>query len=129
MFYLFLIFVLVPVIELTLLIKVGSMIGILNTITIILLTAMIGAYMVRLEGLSVLSRLQQNMQDGVFPAEEMIDGAMILVAGALLLTPGFFTDVVGFLMVFPGSRRFIKRIARRYIEKRVNPSDIYINKL
>ena len=129
MFYLFLIFVLVPVIELTLLIKVGSMIGILNTITIILLTAMIGAYMVRLEGLSVLSRLQQNMQDGVFPAEEMIDGAMILVAGALLLTPGFFTDVVGFLMVFPGSRKLIKKIARRYIEKRVSPTDIYINKL
>ena len=129
MFYLFLIFVLVPVIELTLLIKVGSIIGILNTITIILLTAMIGAYMVRLEGLGVLSRIQQNMQDGVFPAEELINGAMILVAGALLLTPGFFTDVVGFLMVFPVSRNFIKRIARRYIEKRVSPSDIYINKL
>jgi UPF0716 protein FxsA len=129
MFYLFLIFVLVPVIELTLLIKVGSIIGILNTITIILLTAMIGAYMVKLEGLGVLSRIQQNMQEGVFPAEELIDGAMILVAGALLLTPGFFTDVIGFLMVFPVSRNFIKRLARRYIEKRVSPSDIYINKL
>ena len=129
MFYLFLLFVLVPVIELTLLIKVGSIIGTLNTITIILLTAGIGAYMVRLEGLGVLSRIQQNMQEGVFPAEELINGAMILVAGALLLTPGFFTDVVGFLMVFPVSRNFIKKIARRYLEKRIHPSDIHINRL
>jgi UPF0716 protein FxsA len=127
-FYLFLIFVFVPVIELSLLIKIGSLIGTLNTITIILLTALIGAYMVKMEGLGVLSRIQQNMQEGIFPAEELINGMMILVAGALLLTPGFFTDVIGFLMVIPVSRNFIKRIARRYIEKRITSSDININR-
>lgn len=129
MFYLFLIFVLVPVIELTILIKVGSLIGILNTVAIILLTALIGAYMVRLEGLGVLSRIQQNMQEGVFPTEELIDGGMILVAGALLLTPGFFTDTVGFLMVVPGSRNLIKKMARRYIEKRVSRGTIHIDRI
>jgi UPF0716 protein FxsA len=128
MFYLFLIFVLVPVIELTLLIKVGSVIGTLNTVTIILLTALIGAYLVRLEGLGVLSRIQKNMDEGIFPAEELINGMMILVAGALLLTPGFLTDVIGFLMVFPASRNVLKRIARRYIDRRMASSDITIHR-
>jgi UPF0716 protein FxsA len=128
MFYLFLIFVLVPVIELTILIKVGSVIGTLNTITIILLTALIGAYLVRLEGLGVLYRIQKNMNEGIFPAEELINGVMILVAGALLLTPGFFTDVIGFLMVFPASRNVLKRIARRYIDRRIASSDITIHR-
>jgi UPF0716 protein FxsA len=103
-FKLFLIFSLIPVIELALLIKVGSYIGTLNTVIIVILTALIGAYMVRLEGTGVMYRIQKNMQEGIFPGEEMLNGAMILIAGALLLTPGFFTDVIGFLMVFPLSR-------------------------
>lgn len=127
-FYLFLIFVFVPVIELAILIKVGSIIGALNTIVIILLTAFIGAYMVKLEGMGVMYRIQQSMQEGIFPAEEVLNGMMILVAGALLLTPGFFTDVIGFLMVFPVSRNFLKRIARHYIEKKISSSDTYIHR-
>jgi UPF0716 protein FxsA len=73
-----------------------------------------------MEGLGVLSRIQKNLAEGAFPAEELIDGAMVLVAGALLLTPGFFTDVLGFLMVFPTSRTVIKRWLRRYLEHRIN---------
>ncbi len=127
-FYLFLIFVFVPVIELSLLIKVGSIIGTLNTILIILLTALIGAYMVKLEGMGVMYRIQQSMQEGIFPAEELLNGMMILVAGALLLTPGFFTDIIGFLMVFPVSRNLIKRAARRYIEKKIASSNMHIHR-
>jgi UPF0716 protein FxsA len=127
-FKLFLIFALVPVIELSLLIKIGSIIGTLNTIIIVILTAIIGAYLVKLEGLGVMYRIQQNMQEGIFPAEELINGMMILIAGALLLTPGFFTDVIGFLMVFPVSRNLIKRIARHYIEKKISSMDVRINK-
>ena len=126
-FKLFLIFALIPVIELALLIKVGSLIGALNTIIIVILTAMIGAYLVRLEGLGVMYRIQKNMQEGIFPAEELINGAMILVAGAMLLTPGFFTDIIGFLMVFPVSREFIKKIARRHIKKQMNSNEIEID--
>ncbi len=118
-FKLLVLFVVVPVVELALLIKVGSVIGTLNTVMLVLLTAAVGAYMVRLEGLGVVYRIQKNMTEGVFPAEELIDGVMILIAGVLLLTPGFITDTIGFLMVFPGSRNAIKRIARRYIERRV----------
>ncbi len=127
-FKLFLIFAVIPVIELALLIKIGSVIGILNTITIVILTALIGAYMVKLEGLGVMSRIQKNMQEGIFPGEELINGMMILIAGALLLTPGFFTDIIGFLMVFPFSRNHIKKIVRRYIEKKMSSGEIRIHR-
>ena len=119
-FKLFLIFALVPVIELAILIQVGSFIGGLNTVTIVILTALAGAYMVRLEGLGVMFRIQKNMQEGIFPGDEMINGAMILMAGALLLTPGFFTDVIGFLLVFPVSRKFIKKAVTPYIRKKMD---------
>lgn len=123
-FRLFLLFTLVPALELGILIYFGSYIGALNTIMIVVATAVIGAYMVRLEGLGIMFRMQQSMQEGVFPAEEMIDGAMILVAGALLLTPGFVTDLLGFSFVIPASRRQLKIWLRRYLQKRVNTIDI-----
>ena len=123
-FKLFLIFAVIPVIELALLIKIGSVIGTLNTIIIVILTAVVGAYMVKLEGMTVMYRIRENMQQGIFPTEELINGMMILMAGALLLTPGFFTDVIGFLMVFPVSRGVIKRIAGRYIKKRMSSTDV-----
>lgn len=127
-FKLFLLFTLIPVIELSLLIKVGSYIGIGNTIVIVILTAIIGAYMVRMEGMGVMYRIQKNMQEGVFPGEELISGAMILVAGALLLTPGFFTDVIGFLMVIPISRNYISNLIKKYIEKNISDNDLHINR-
>jgi UPF0716 protein FxsA len=127
-FKLFLIFAVIPLIELGILIKIGTHIGTLNTISLVILTAAVGAYMVRLEGIGVLSRIQQNMQEGQFPAEEMINGAMILVAGALLLTPGVFTDVIGFLMVIPVSRNVIKRLIKQYIEKKISSGDFHINR-
>ena len=125
-FKLFLIFALVPVAELSVLIYVGSHIGTLNTIAIILFTAVVGAYMVRLEGLGVLYRIQTDLAEGAFPAEELINGAMILVAGALLLTPGFFTDIAGFLMVFPATRELLKPALKKYLKKRVSDISIHM---
>ena len=127
-FRLFLLFTIIPVVELALLIKVGTVIGTLNTIVLVISTALIGAWLVRMEGLGVIYRFQAAMAEGRLPAEEMIDGAMILVAGALLVTPGLCTDVTGFLLVFPSSRGMIKRWLRRYIEKRVSNVDIRINR-
>lgn len=127
-FKLFILFTLVPVIELALLIKIGSIIGLFNTIAIVIMTALIGAYMVKLEGIGVMYRIQQNMQEGIFPAEELINGMMILIAGALLLTPGFFTDVIGFLMVFPVSRNYIKKVARSYIKRKMSSGEIYMHR-
>ncbi|HAK61450.1 MAG TPA: membrane protein FxsA [Nitrospiraceae bacterium] len=116
-FKLFLLFAVIPVIELALLIQIGSIIGTFNTIAVVILTAITGAYMVKLEGIGVFYRMQRDMAQGIFPAEELINGVLILVAGALLLTPGFFTDILGFLMVVPGSREVIKKIVKRYIER------------
>lgn len=126
-FKLFLIFAIIPVLELALLIKIGSIIGTFNTILIVILTAVLGAYLFKMEGLGVMERMQKSMQDGIFPGDEIINGVIILVAGALLLTPGFFTDVFGFLMVIPFSRKFFKKIAVRYIRKKINPDEIEIH--
>lgn len=123
-FKLFLLFTIIPVIELTLLIKIGTLIGTLNTVMLVIFTAVVGAYLVRMEGLGVIYRFQQNMQEGRFPGEEILDGAMILVAGALLVTPGVATDIIGFLLVFPSSRRLIKISLRRYIERRISTVNI-----
>ena len=120
---LFLLFTIIPIIELTLLIKVGSYIGAINTILVVILTAAIGAYMVKMEGIGIMYRIQKNMQEGIFPGDELISGMMILVAGALLLTPGFFTDIIGFVMLVPVSREFIKKIAKRYIKMKMPPPD------
>ena len=127
-FRLFLIFAIVPVIELSLLIKVGTLIGTLNTVVLVITTAMVGSYLVRMEGINVIYRFQQNMQEGIFPAEEILDGAMILVAGCLLVTPGILTDIIGFSFVFPMSRMAIKRLLRRYIDKKIATMNVSVRR-
>jgi UPF0716 protein FxsA len=127
-FKLFILFALIPVIELAILIKVGSVIGVGYTILLVIGTAMIGAYLVRLEGLNIMLRFQKNMSEGIFPAEEIFEGAMVLVSGALLLTPGLVTDITGFLLVFPPSRKIIKGYLKSFIKGRIktiniNPGD------
>jgi UPF0716 protein FxsA len=124
-FRLFLIFVLVPAAEIAILIKVGSAIGAWNTVAIVILTALAGAYMVRLEGIGVMYRIQRDLQEGIFPADELVNGLMVLVAGVLLITPGFITDIAGFLLVFPATREVLKKLARRYFEKRLGQGGPY----
>lgn len=112
---LFLLFTLAPAIELAILIYAGTRLGTLNTLSIVILTALVGSIMVRHEGLDVLSRIRSNLETGVFPSEEILDGAMVLVAGALLLTPGFITDILGLSFVVPASRELIKPLIKKYI--------------
>lgn len=102
---LFLLFLTVPVLEIYLLIQVGSVIGALPTVGIVILTAVIGAYLLKQQGLSTLTRVQNTLQHGEIPAIEMLEGLVLIVTGALLLTPGFFTDAIGFLMLVPAIRR------------------------
>lgn len=99
-----LIFLIVPTIEIFLLIEVGNRIGAFNTICLILLTALAGTSLLRQQGLSTLARVQESTEQGKLPASELIEGLMLLVSGALLLTPGFFTDTIGFLCLIPGIR-------------------------
>ena len=100
-------FLTVPVLEIYLLLKVGSLIGALWTVLLVVLTAVIGASLLRLQGVNTIRRLQESVARGEPPAIPMIEGAFLLFAGALLLTPGFFTDAVGFALLFPPLRRYL----------------------
>lgn len=101
------VFILVPIIEIYLLIKVGSVIGPLPTIFLVLLTAVIGVALLRQQGLSTLQKVQTQMQHGELPAIGMLEGMLLFLAGALLLTPGFFTDTIGFVLLIPPLRKAI----------------------
>ena len=114
----FLLFIFIPIIEIAIFITVGSNIGILNTIAIILLTAMIGIYFVRRQGLTLLFNAQRNMTQGIMPTEEIKGGIFLLISGLLLITPGFFTDCVGFSMFLKPVQNFISQKARNYFHSR-----------
>ncbi len=101
-------FIVVPLIELALFIEIGGRIGLPATIATIVLTAMIGASLTRFQGLKTLQRFQESIAAGRLPHEEVMDGIMILVAAVLLLTPGFFTDAIGFLLLVPPVRAVIR---------------------
>ena len=125
---LFILFAIVPFAEIALLIQIGTIIGTFNTILIVMATAFGGAWLVRLEGMGVAISLRQSMLEGRFPAEELLDGAMILSAGLLLLTPGIITDIVGFALVIRPSRALIKIYVKRFIEERISSIDIRIDR-
>ena len=99
-------FITVPLLEIYLLLQVGGYIGAMNTIALILLTAIIGTAMLRQQGLATLARVRQTLDQGRLPAGELISGLLLLLAGALLLTPGFFTDAVGFICLIPVCREW-----------------------
>ena len=105
--YLFLLFFLVPLLEVWILVQVGSVLGAPMLIVSIILTAAIGVYFLRAQGLATLMRAQRMMAEGQIPGVEIVEGALLMVAGALLLPPGFATDVLGFVFLMPLSRRFI----------------------
>lgn len=112
---LFLLFLVVPVIEVTLFVSVGDAIGILPTAGLVVLTALLGAALVRRQGMSTFIKARNRLAGGEMPGTEAAHGAMILVSGALLLTPGFLTDVIGFLLLVPPVReRVRKALLRRY---------------
>ncbi len=102
-----LLFIVMPIAEMAVLIQVGGMIGVLNTVGLVLLTAVIGAWLLRQQGLATLLRARQRMNSGELPAREVAEGLILAVGGALLLTPGFITDAIGFLCLLPGSRHFL----------------------
>ena len=106
---LFILFLIVPVVEIYFLITVGSAIGAGMTVALILLTAFIGAFLVRAQGFSTFARVQSQMAKGEMPAVEIFEGLFLLVAGALLLTPGFLTDAIGFACLTPPLRRALIR--------------------
>jgi UPF0716 protein FxsA len=118
---LFFIFIVVPIIEIAIFIQAGDWFGLGPTLFTIVLTAFIGITLIRQQGLSTLYKAQQKMNTGEIPAIEMIEGLMIAVAGAFLITPGFFTDSIGFLLLVPLFRQFlVKYVLRNKIQMHGN---------
>lgn len=105
-----LLFIVMPIVEMWLLITIGSYIGALSTIALVLLTALMGIGLLREQGVSTLWRGREKLQQGKIPAQEMMEGIVLAVSGALLLTPGFVTDTIGFLGLLPFSRIYLVKI-------------------
>ncbi len=128
LFRLFILFTIVPVIEVYLLIKVGSLIGAVPTVALLLAISMVGAWLVRHQGFELMRRIQSELAQGRLPAAELLDGAMVLVGGVLLLTPGFFTDFLGLFFLIPATRAIIKQFVRLWLQRRLSRGTITIRR-
>lgn len=119
-------FIAVPVIEIALFIQVGGVLGVWPTIALVLLTAIVGASLVRSQGLQTLLTVQQRLAQGQLPAQQILEGVMLAVAGVLLLTPGFFTDILGMLVLLPAPRAyFAKQLMSRVVVGNIHASGAY----
>lgn len=112
-------FIGVPLLEIAVFIQVGGLLGLWPTLAIVILTAVIGTALLRVQGLATLARAQAQMQQGALPTRELFDGACLLIAGVLLLTPGFVTDGLGFLLFLPAVRDILRRILSQHMSTRM----------
>ena len=120
---LFLLFAVIPVAEIYVLVSVGGAIGVLPTVALVLLTALAGAHLARMQGLAVMMRIRENLAQGFMPAEELLDGLLIFLAGMTLLAPGFLTDIMGLLILLPATRNIFKRwLRKKFDEWRQSPN-------
>ena len=116
------VFTLVPLVELFLLIRIGEIIGIWATVGLVIFTGVLGAFLTRLEGMRVLRQVREELAEGRVPTEKLLDGLLVLLAGAVLLTPGLITDLVGFLLLIPAGRRFVRTLVSEAVSRRLSGS-------
>ena len=116
---LLLLFIIIPIVELAILIELSSRIGLIHTIIIIIITGTIGAALARDQGFKVFQRIKLNLTQGKIPADDLLIGVIILSGGLLLITPGLFTDIAGFIFIIPGTRKILKKLLKRKIKKYV----------
>jgi len=124
---LFLLFTIIPLIELYFLIKIGGAIGALNTIVLILTTAFFGSILVRWQGLKTMQQIMSQISQNIVPAEEMVDAVLIFVGGVMLITPGVLTDFLALFLVFPYTRTLFKRWLRRKFDRMVASGNVRLN--
>lgn len=110
------IFTIIPLVELFLLIKIGTVIGALATVAIVIVTGVVGAALTRKQGIGIWRNIRIEMERGVIPAEKMMDGLLILIAGFVLITPGIITDLFGFSLLIPGTRRLYKNWLKKRLK-------------
>lgn len=116
--WLLIIFLSLPLVELAILLWMASHVGWLQTLALVVVTALIGAAEVRREGFRVWVRFHHEISRGRLPTEPLFDGVLVLIAGVLLLTPGLITDLIGFALLIPASRSLVKKLLRRSLERR-----------
>ena len=117
---LLIVFATVPLIELALLIKIGEFIGIIPTIVIVASTGIIGISLAKNQGYQVIENIKNSVEIGKMPADDLIGGLMILIGGAMLLTPGVITDITGFSLIIPYSRKFFAKLVKKKIQNYIN---------
>lgn len=126
--YLALLIIVIPAIDIGFLLLSGKTIGFLPTIALIILTGVLGAYLAKREGLQTIKRVQEQLSYGQIPGESLLDGICILIGATLLLTPGFISDLFGFLLLFPPSRKPFKFLMINALRKRIEKGNIKIIK-
>lgn len=119
-----LLFIVTPLVELAILIYLGTLIGALYTILIVVATGFAGALLARNQGLAILSRIRSSVQRGFMPSDDLFQGGLILAGGLLLLTPGIITDLVGFAMLIPQTRAIIAKWVRSLIQRKIQKGEI-----
>ena len=123
---LFLAFTIIPFLEIYLLIEIGSYIGVINTLMIVVLTGFLGALLARYQGLKTMLKVRENLARGEMPAEHLLDALLILLAGIVLLTPGFLTDLAGFTILIPTTRFHFKRWLRKKFDNLITPNRVNV---
>lgn len=126
--YLFLLFTVFPVTELALLIQLGQRIGTLYVILLILVTGLLGAYLAKTQGLSVLRQLKARVGAGQIPTSELIDGVLVLFGAAFLITPGLITDAIGLTAVVPPTRTFYRELIKRRVMHLLSAGVVYVHR-
>ncbi|WP_456273776.1 FxsA family protein [Bacillus sp. AK031] len=124
--YMMFFLIVVPALEIGLLILSGQTFGVWATILMIIATGVLGAYLAKRQGLQAIQSVQEQIRFGQVPGDAIVDGLCILVGGVVLLTPGFITDAIGFLLLFPQSRRLIKPFILKVIKKWIDNGNVII---
>ena len=124
--YLLLLFVVLPVVELALLLRISQFLQLSGTLLLVVLTGIVGVGLARWQGLQILGKIQRDLGEGRMPAPYLIDGLLILFAGAVLITPGLLTDAIGFLLLIPVTRGLLKQQIRLWLERKLRDGTVEV---
>lgn len=125
LYKLILLFVVTPLVELAILVYLGTIVGVLYTILIVVATGLIGAFLARSQGIATFNQIRSRIEQGVLPGDELLQGMLILVGGLLLLTPGLITDLIGFLMIIPQTRNIVVKWVRDLLQRKIQQREIH----
>lgn len=120
MIYLIIFFVVIPIIEVAILIKVGTYIGTSNAVLVIVLSGVLGSVLTRLQGFIILQKINERLSSGIMPSQEILDGSLVLIGGLCLLAPGMIGDVIGLTLLIPWTRILVRKVLTLFIRKRID---------